>query len=74
MPVVTSVYQMAAYQVCTNPASECLVDQHPSQEFPVVGTVVGSCLIPLAVPVPERHQTPFIGRIVMLQSAIAVQT
>ena len=27
MPVVTSVSQMAAYQVCSHPASECIVDQ-----------------------------------------------
>ena len=46
----------------------------PSQEFLVVGTVVGSCLISLQVPVPKGHQTPFIGMVVILQSAIAVQT
>ena len=48
--------------------------EHSSQEFLVVGTIVGSCLIPLPVPMRKRHQTPFIGRVVMLHGTIAVQT
>ena len=42
--------------------------------FLVVGTVVGLCLIPFPVPMPKGHHTPFIGRVVMLQGTMAVQT
>ena len=42
--------------------------EHSSQEFLVVGTVVGWCLMLLPVPMPKGHQTPFIGRVVMLQA------
>ena len=48
--------------------------EHPKQGFLVVGTVVGSRLIPLPVPVRTGHQMPFIGRVVMLQRAIAGKT
>ena len=48
--------------------------EHPSQQFLFEGTVAETCLIPLSVPVPKGHETPFIGRVVMLQDTIAVQT
>ena len=48
--------------------------EHFRQEFLVVGTIVGLCLIPLPVPVPKGHQAPFIGRVIMLQCAITVHT
>ena len=34
----------------------------------------GACLLPRPVPVTKRYKTPFIGRVVMLQGSIAVQT
>ena len=40
----------------------------------MVCTELGLCLIPLPVRVPKGHQTPFIGRVVILQRSIAVQT
>ena len=38
MPVVTSVNQMAAYQVCSHPASMCLVDHVLHEICPKVMT------------------------------------
>ena len=35
---------------------------------------VGTCLIQLPVPVPKGHQTPPIGRVVMLECVLEVQT
>ena len=41
MPVVTSVNQVAAYQVCSHPASVCLVDHVLHGICPNVMTLVG---------------------------------
>ena len=48
--------------------------KHPSQEFLVVGTVVELCLNSLPLPVPKGQQTPYIGRVVMLQTTIAAES
>ena len=41
MPMVSSVHQVAAYQVCSHPASVCLVDHVLHGDYPDVMTFAG---------------------------------